>query len=220
MSKIIGALLLVALAVRLVVLFFFKRNIVLNEISLVLFIAVFVVAVIVMLVKWWKKNYKLPPVKAIMYGGPQEHGIRPGTVPVALVAGCGKACEIAELEYIHRAEKLKFVKDLVLQMLGESGLDFTINGDQNYCMNNTLNVCLHGVSSEALMILTKQYCGISNGSACTSKSYSPSYVLLAMGVPVEQIENSVRISWGADTDPDLLKAEFSKMLSMAKKLAQ
>lgn len=167
-----------------------------------------------------KKNYKLPPVKAIMYGGPQEHGIRPGTVPVALVAGCGKACEIAELEYIHRAEKLKFVKDLVLQMLGESGLDFTINGDQNYCMNNTLNVCLHGVSSEALMILTKQYCGISNGSACTSKSYSPSYVLLAMGVSVEQIENSVRISWGADTDPDLLKAEFSKMLSMAKKLAQ
>lgn len=54
MSKIIGALLLVALAVRLVVLFFFKRNIVLNEISLVLFIAVFVVAVIVMLAKWWK----------------------------------------------------------------------------------------------------------------------------------------------------------------------
>ena len=57
MSKIIGALLLVALAVRLVVLFFFKRNIVLNEISLVLFIAVFVVAVIVMLVKWWKSQY-------------------------------------------------------------------------------------------------------------------------------------------------------------------
>ena len=167
-----------------------------------------------------KKNYKLPPVKAIMYGGPQEHGIRPGTVPVALVAGCGKACEIAEQECGHRAEKLKLLKSLVVQMLDESGLNFTINGDQNYCMNNTLNVCLHGVSSEALMILTKQYCGISNGSACTSKSYSPSYVLLAMGVPVEQIENSVRISWGADTDPDLLKAEFSKMLSMAKKLAQ
>lgn len=58
MSKIIGALLLVALVVRLVVLFFFKQNIVLNEISLVLFIAVFVVAVIVMLVKWWKWRTK------------------------------------------------------------------------------------------------------------------------------------------------------------------
>ena len=44
-----------------------------------------------------KKNYKLPPVKAIMYGGQQEHGLRPGTIPVALVAGCGKACEIANV---------------------------------------------------------------------------------------------------------------------------
>ena len=58
MSKFIGVLLLVALAVRLVVLFFIKQNIVLNEISLVLFIAVFVVAVIVMLVKWWKWRTK------------------------------------------------------------------------------------------------------------------------------------------------------------------
>ena len=58
MSKFIGVLLLVVLAVRLVVLFFFKQNIVLNEISLVLFIAVFVVAVIVMLVKWWKWRTK------------------------------------------------------------------------------------------------------------------------------------------------------------------
>ena len=58
MSKFIGMLLLVALAVRLVTLFFFKQNIVLNEISLVLFIAVFVVAVIVMLVKWWKWRTK------------------------------------------------------------------------------------------------------------------------------------------------------------------
>ena len=58
MSKFIGVLLLFALAVRLVVLFFFKQNIVLNEISLVLFIAVFVVAVIVMLVKWWKWRTK------------------------------------------------------------------------------------------------------------------------------------------------------------------
>jgi uncharacterized membrane protein (GlpM family) len=58
MSKFIGMLLLVALAVRLVTLFFFKQNAVLNEISLVLFISVFVVTVIVMLVKWWKWRTK------------------------------------------------------------------------------------------------------------------------------------------------------------------
>ena len=58
MSKFIGVLLLVALAVRLVILFFFKQNAVLNEISLVLFISIFVVTVIVMLVKWWKWRTK------------------------------------------------------------------------------------------------------------------------------------------------------------------
>ena len=58
MSKFIGVLLLVALAVRLVTLFFFKQNAVLNEISLVLFISIFVVTVIVMLVKWWKWRSK------------------------------------------------------------------------------------------------------------------------------------------------------------------
>lgn len=58
MSKFIGVLLLVAFAVRLVTLFFFKQNAVLNEISLVLFISIFVVTVIVMLVKWWKWRTK------------------------------------------------------------------------------------------------------------------------------------------------------------------
>ena len=58
MSKFIGILLLVALAVRLVTLFFFKQNAVLNEISLVLFISIFVVTVTVMLVKWWKWRTK------------------------------------------------------------------------------------------------------------------------------------------------------------------
>ena len=58
MDRFIGILLLVALAVRLVVLFFFKQNVVLNEVSLVLFIAVFVVAVVVMLAKWWKWRTK------------------------------------------------------------------------------------------------------------------------------------------------------------------
>lgn len=58
MSKFIGMLLLVALAVRLATLFFFKQNAVLNEISLVLFISIFVVTVIVMLVKWWKWRTK------------------------------------------------------------------------------------------------------------------------------------------------------------------
>ena len=59
-----------------------------------------------------KKSYKLPPVKSIMFGGHQEHGIRPGTIPVALVAGCGKACEIAEEEYKENEVKVKRIESL------------------------------------------------------------------------------------------------------------
>lgn len=147
-----------------------------------------------------KKRYKLPPVKNIMYGGQQECGIRPGTLPVALIAGCGRACELAEDEYINNNEKSCEIKKAILRELDKSDISYIVNGNQDFCIDNTINVCFEGVSSEALMLSSKMYCGVSNGSACTSKSYSPSYVLAAMGIPEEQIECSIRISWGANTD--------------------
>lgn len=147
-----------------------------------------------------KKRYKLPPVKNIMYGGQQERGIRPGTLPVALIAGCGRACELAEDEYINNNEKSCEIKKAILRELDKSDISYIVNGNQDFCIDNTINVCFEGVSSEALMLSSKMYCGVSNGSACTSKSYSPSYVLAAMGIPEEQIECSIRISWGANTD--------------------
>ena len=165
-----------------------------------------------------KKSYKLPPVKAIMYGGQQERGIRPGTIPLALVAGCGKACELAVTEYQSNLEQANQIKKELINILRESGLSYHINGDQTYCVPGTLNVCIEGVSSEALMISSKQFCGISNGSACTSKSYSPSYVLSAMGIPVEQIESSVRISWGHGVDQDEVLNGFRALLNVAKQM--
>lgn len=72
--------------------------------------------------------------------------------------------------------------------------------------------------SEALMIASKQYCSLSNGSACTSKSYTPSYVLSAMGISEEDIECSVRISWGPDTKVDELEENFGKLIQTAKKI--
>lgn len=167
-----------------------------------------------------KRKYKLPPVKAIMYGGQQEHGIRPGTIPVALVAGCGKACELAENTYVENLSKVQLARECIITLLNKSGIKYMFNGDQKYCISNTLNICLEGVVSEALMLASKNYCGISNGSACTSKSYAPSYVLTAMGLPLERIENSIRISWGPDTDINLLKTDFKKLIEVAKMLAQ
>lgn len=166
-----------------------------------------------------KKRYKLPPVKGIMYGGQQERGIRPGTIPVALVVGLGTACALMASEYKQNQEKCLTIKNALLEELNASGVKCEINGDQNYCVPSTLNICFNGVSSEALMLSTKQYCGISNGSACNSKSYEPSYVLTAMGIPIEKIENSVRISWGAESDCEDVVTSFKELLAVAKSFA-
>ena len=166
-----------------------------------------------------KKRYKLPPVKGIMYGGQQERGIRPGTIPVALVVGLGTACALVASEYKQNQEKCLTIKNALLEELNASGVKCEINGDQNYCVPSTLNICFNGVSSEALMLSTKQYCGISNGSACNSKSYEPSYVLTAMGIPTEKIENSVRISWGAESDCEDVVTSFKELLAVAKSFA-
>lgn len=167
-----------------------------------------------------KRDYKLPPVKAILYGGEQERGIRPGTIPAALAAGCGKACELAAMRYKEDSRKLQQIKAMLLQMIDEAGLAYSVNGDAEFSLPSTLNLSLHGISAEALMIAARGGCAISNGSACTSKSYAPSYVLAAMGVPAEQIESSIRLSWGAETDEALLKTEFAKLLTSAKVLVQ
>ena len=166
-----------------------------------------------------KKRYKLPPVKAVTYGGQQEHGIRPGTIPVALVAGLGKACEIAKEEYKKNYNHSVEIKKAVVKLIEDSGLEYVFNGTQEFCMPNTINVSFKGVESEALMLSSKQYCGISNGSACTSNDYSPSYVLTAMGLDKDIISSAIRISWGADSDLLEICSNIKSLLEVAKGLA-
>ena len=165
-----------------------------------------------------RRNYKLPPVKNIYFGGQQEHGLRPGTIPVALVAGMGKACELAQNEYKKEAKDNQIIKNEMLNLLNSEGVRYELNGDPQYCIDSTLNICFEGVSSEALMLSAKQYCAISNGSACTSKSYDPSYVLKAMGIPIDKIESSVRISWGSGTNHNEIIDNFKKLLKIVKDL--
>lgn len=166
-----------------------------------------------------RRNYRLPPVKNVYFGGQQEHGLRPGTTPVALVAGMGKACELAQNEYEEEARENQVIKNEILDLLNSEGVLYELNGDPEYCVDNTLNICFEGISSEALMLSAKQYCAISNGSACTSKSYDPSYVLIAMEIPVDRIESSVRISWGPGSNKDDIINNLKKMLCVAKRLA-
>ena len=166
-----------------------------------------------------KKRYRLPPVKPIMFGGGQEHGIRPGTLATALIAGFGEACALAEKEYAHNNASCREIKKQLLELLEKSGVRYEINGDQDNCVPTTLNVSFLGVSSEALMLATKQYCGVSNGSACTSRNYSHSHVLSAMHLPDDRIESAIRISWGGDLIPAVVNDEFTSLLESVHRLA-
>lgn len=162
-----------------------------------------------------KKRYKMPPISPIMFGGNQERGIRPGTVPTALIAGLGKACEIAANEYTSNYIKYQNNKKLIIDAISSSEVNYKINGDINYAVPNTLNVSFAGVNSEALMLATRQFCAVSNGSACNSSNYKPSYVLSAMGLSLDRIESAVRISWGTEkVSPD----NITYLLNTVKKI--
>jgi cysteine desulfurase len=134
------------------------------------------------------------PITALVGGGGQEMGLRPGTVPVPLVVGLGAAARLASAEHGERKEKAGRVKEEFLR--GLAGVEYILNGDRRRTQTHVANICFAGVDSEALMLSLRDVVAISNGSACTSASYSPSHVLKAMGLSDEGVASSVRISWG------------------------
>jgi cysteine desulfurase len=153
-----------------------------------------------------------PPLRPIMFGGGQERGLRPGTLPVALIAGLGKAAELACIHYHRWREAWHNIKQDLLEQL--SGLQFDVNGSLDNSLPNIINVSFHGIDSEALMLGLRGHLALSNGSACTSAQYSPSHVLSAMKLPSDRIRGAVRISWGVgvhDIDLSALK-DFVKSL--------
>lgn len=161
------------------------------------------------------KNSGKTRVKPIMYGGGQERGIRPGTLPVALICGMGEAAAILLKEYRDNGRMFKDNQDMILNVLRENKIRYHVNGDLNFSMHNTLNISFENYDSEALMLAleAENLAGISNGSACTSHSYAPSYVLQSMGLDDKRIACSVRVSWGKEP---IEKSVIMKMAEIIK----
>jgi len=140
-----------------------------------------------------RRGYDRPPLRPLVYGGGQERGLRPGTLPVALIVALGAAAEIAVRDYVKRRQACQKIRENALQALAP--LDPKLTGDQSQVMDHVLNLAFPGLDSEALMVALKDLVAISNGSACTSTSYTPSHVLKAMGMDDDQANACVRISW-------------------------
>lgn len=133
-----------------------------------------------------------------MFGGGQERGLRPGTVPVALAVGLGEAARLVGLEWETRRAAAIRQREQLLRDL--QAVEHHINGDPTHCLPHVLNVSFPGLDSEALMLTLRHTVAVSNGSACTSASYKPSHVLQAMGLSTDAIESAIRISWGGQTN--------------------
>jgi cysteine desulfurase len=144
-----------------------------------------------------RRGYQRPPLTPLVVGGGQERGLRPGTLPVPLIAGFGMAAELAEKENSERATACAAYREGVLD--GLAPLSPIVHGDQENCLPHVLNVSLPGVDSEAVMVAWRGLLEVSNGSACTSASYDPSHVLAAMGIPEAEILGALRLSWSHET---------------------
>ena len=159
------------------------------------------------------KTYRRPPVKQLFYGGQQERGYRPGTTPVALVAGFALAAELCDKEAEAHMEYCQNIKSDFLSAVG--GLNYTLNGNQNYCLPSTVNISFHGVDAEGIFLAVKDNYAFSNGSACNSGSHAPSYVLTAMGLDENRINEAIRISWSHNT-----KVDFSALIEYVKAMSE
>lgn len=136
-------------------------------------------------------------LEAQMHGGGHERGFRSGTLPAHQIVGMGEAFRIAKEEMASENARIKALRDKL--WAGLSGIEEVyLNGDLNQRVPHNLNVSFNYVEGESLMMAIKDI-AVSSGSACTSASLEPSYVLRAIGREDELAHSSIRFSIGKNT---------------------
>ncbi|EMG7104005.1 cysteine desulfurase DndA [Salmonella enterica subsp. enterica serovar Kentucky] len=154
-----------------------------------------------------RRDFVKIPLEPLMFGGGQEKGLRPGTLPVALIVGLGLACFEAREKHLEWREKCQKIKSSLLDTLLPLGAK--VNGENT--ASHVLNISIPHVNSEAAMVALKGVVAVSNGSACTSQNYTASHVLEAMGCDEERIDGAIRISWCHMTESLPLDIIFEKI---------
>ena len=151
-------------------------------------------------------NRKNPRVKVTsqMDGGGHERGMRSGTLNVPGIVGFGMAAELARKEMDADAARLSVLRDKLEKAFMDNLEEVYINGDVNNRMPHVCNISFKHVEGEGLMMTFNQEVGVSSGSACTSASLEPSYVLIAYGLGDDLAHSSIRFSLGRfTTDQDI-----------------
>ncbi|MBN8683133.1 MAG: IscS subfamily cysteine desulfurase [Chitinophagales bacterium] len=144
-----------------------------------------------------RKNPRVK-VTAQMDGGGHERGMRSGTLNVPGIVGFGKAAEIAMHEMAQDAERVSKLRDKLEHTLTQME-ETKVNGNINSRMPHVSNISFKHVEGEGLMMTFNQNIAVSSGSACTSASLEPSYVLVSMGLGDDLAHSSIRFSLGRFT---------------------
>jgi len=159
-------------------------------------------------------------IEAQMHGGGHERGMRSGTLPTHQIVGMGEAFRIAKQEMATENERIRMLRDRLLRGVREIE-EIYINGDLERRVPGNLNVSFNYVEGESLIMAIKDI-AVSSGSACTSASLEPSYVLRALGRSDELAHSSIRFTIGRFTTEeeidytiDLLKNKIAKLRELS-----
>jgi cysteine desulfurase len=159
-------------------------------------------------------------IEAQIHGGGHERGMRSGTLPTHQIVGMGEAFRLAKAEMATENERIRMLRDKLLRGLSEIE-EIYVNGDMERRVPHNLNVSFNYVEGESLIMAVKEL-AVSSGSACTSASLEPSYVLRALGRSDELAHSSIRFSVGRFTTEEevnfavaLLKEKVGKLREMS-----
>jgi cysteine desulfurase len=165
-----------------------------------------------------RKNPRVK-VTAQMDGGGHERGMRSGTLNVPGIVGFGKACELARLEMAADAERLSKLRDkleVALTQIDES----YVNGSTEHRLPHVANISFKYVEGEGLMMGFNKTIALSSGSACTSASLEPSYVLKALGLGDDLAHSSLRFGLGRFTTDEQIDYTIKAVTDTVLKLRE
>ena len=158
-------------------------------------------------------------LEPLIDGGGHERGLRSGTLNVTGIVGFGKACEIAKGQMASDQEQLSALRDRLLSRLRAAVADLHVNGSLEHRLPNNLNVSFPGLSGESLLVGIDDIC-VSAGSACSSGSEEPPYVLVALGLDPDLARASLRFGLGRTTTEGEIDYASDKVASVVRQLRQ
>lgn len=157
-------------------------------------------------------------ISAIISGGGQERGMRSGTLPTPLIVGFGEAARIAKEERAKDYQHIKKLSDKFLNAIMELP-EIYLNGDRDHGYPGCLNLSFSCIEGESMIGAIKRL-AVSSGSACTSASLEPSYVLKALGVDEEMAHTSIRFSIGRFTTEEEINIAIEQVKNSIDKLRE